>query len=151
MQSSLFKDMMHIYTTNTGYYCALDNSRRYLASQSRNNSLVNTFHGDVVMTTPYEEDDGETSITDLFKNYDNNHPYCSSDLKKSYGSTFIIMIGQFEQSLYNKNSFMFYVAMTFAFIVVIFLLTMLVTLIGEAYDKIKEKAEATFGRRRIDL
>ena len=43
---------------------------------------------------------------------------------------------------------MFYVAMLFAFLIVIFLLTMLVTLIAEAYDKIKEKAEDIFGRCR---
>jgi len=149
---------MHIYTTNNGS-CSKsydpNSNNRNLVSQSRSDTFSTSFQGDVVMTSPYIEDnpskDSTFTIAQLFQIYKEEDAYCSSSLKYSYGTTFIIMLGQFEQHLYAENSFMFYTSLIFAFLIVIFFLTMLVTLIAEEYEKNKEKAADIFGRCRINF
>ena len=82
--------MMHIFTTNTGY-CLKGNKdiNRNLMVQSRSHVASNEFHGDFVFTSPQVEEDNTivSHITDLFENYNEDHPYCSDDIKLSYGST----------------------------------------------------------------
>ena len=80
---------MHIYTTNTGL-CLNDHkdtNSRNLSSQTRSHAVNDQFYGDFVISPHVEDDSKATSLSDLFKNYNQDNPYCSDDLKLSYGTT----------------------------------------------------------------
>jgi len=90
-------------------------------------------------------------IDELFVGYDDEHPFCSSDLRRAYGAIFAILIGQFDLALFMEKDYLFYVSMTFAFLMVIFLLSMIIAVIGEEYEKVKVKAQDEFYKLRIDF
>ena len=79
---------MHIYTTNAGTCLnEIKHTNRNLLSQARSHTVNNQFYGDFV-TSPHVEDNSKaTVLVDLFENYNQDAPYCSDDIKLSYGST----------------------------------------------------------------
>jgi len=149
------KDMMHIYTTNTGDECNIPTSSYNDGTMDIGRRLNNEqyFHGDVVMTSPFVEEASNVifSATELFENYNEVHPFCTSDIKVSYLTMFGIVLHQFNLKLFIGSDYMMILFFVFSFLACIFLLTLLITLVGESYEKLKEKSEEDFGRKRVDF
>ena len=72
----MFRDMMHVYTTNNGFECNGLTSNFNVADNFKN-------------ATQYT---GEKYL-DL---YTDTHPYCSTDLLSSYGAVFGILRSHFD-------------------------------------------------------
>ena len=139
---------MHVYTTNTGE-CDLsahpydEESMSYVTNEmydSRRLATEQTFLGDTIITSYTEDEFKEiTTVNQLFENYNKQHPFCQEDLKTGYGVVSSILLGSFNPGLFIGSDFIFYVFILFSFCAAIFLITLLITLVNEYYEKLKGK------------
>ena len=144
---------MHVYTTNTGE-CDLsfhpydEESMSYVANEmydSRKLSTEQSFLGDTIISSYTEAGSKDVaSVDQLFENYNQQHPFCVEDLKIGYGVVSSILLGSFNPGLFIGSHFMFYVFILFSFCAAIFLITLLITLVNEYYEKLKGKRVEMF-------
>jgi len=145
--------MMHIYTTNSGE-CdeAYNPETMSYATNFRRLAGEQNFFSDVVMTSYVEPKSNEiTDISDLFENYNLKHPFCTNDVKIGYGVVSGILLGSFNPELFFQSNFMMYLFLIFSFCVGVFLMSFLITIVNEYYEKLKDKADEDLGRKRIDF
>jgi len=147
--------MMHIYTTNSGE-CDQDtygykSQTMSYATNVRRLAGEQDFFSDVVMTSYAEPENEVTSTTDWFENYNERHPFCNSDIRISYGVVSAILLGSFNPQLFLQSRFRMYLFFIFSFLVGVFLVTLLISIVNEYYEKLKDKAEEELGRKRIDF